>query len=224
MPTFDVIEKQGLKMIKATIQNETVRAEAGALHYMLGDIVLEAKMPSAGGFIKSLVTSESVFKPTYTGSGTIFFGPPTFNEYHTIDLQNEAWVLDKGAFVCAEESITLGAYRNKALSGLFSGEGFFQLKIEGTGKVVIQAQGPVEEIDLNNDTLTVDGSFAVARQAHLDFSVKKATKGLLSSAASGEGFVNVIKGTGKVMIAPVPTIYTNLVNEIAGPLAASKSQ
>ena len=73
MATFAVIEKQGLKMIKATINGETIRAEAGALHYMLGDIVLESKMPSAKGFLKSIVTQESVFKPTYTGTGEVFF-------------------------------------------------------------------------------------------------------------------------------------------------------
>lgn len=224
MPNFEVIEKQGLKMIKATINNESVKAEAGALHYMLGEIELTTKMPSAGGFLKSMITSESVFKPVYSGTGTIYFGPPIFGEYHILNLKDEAWVLDKGAFVCAEDSITFGAYVNKALSGLFSGEGFFQLKIEGTGQVVIQSQGPVEEINLTGQTLTVDGNFAVARQAHLDFSVKKAAKGFLSSASSGEGFVNVIQGTGKVLIAPVPTIYNNLVHEIAKPSAASKGK
>jgi len=72
MATFEVIERQGLRMVKATINNETIRAEAGALHYMQGDVTLESKAPSAGGFLKSLVTQESIFRPTYTGTGVIF--------------------------------------------------------------------------------------------------------------------------------------------------------
>ena len=37
----------------------------------------------------------------------------------------------------------------------------------------------------------------------LDFTVERAGKSLLGSAASGEGLVNVYRGTGKVLLAPV---------------------
>ncbi|MBC8355823.1 MAG: AIM24 family protein [Planctomycetes bacterium] len=214
MATFEIIEKQGLKMIKATIDNETIRAEAGALHYMKGLIQLESKAPSAKGFLKSMVTQESIFRPTYTGTGEIFYGPPTFGEYTMMDLNGEAWVLDKGAYVCSDIAIDVGVYANKAISGLLSGEGFFQTKVEGSGRVVIQSLGPLETIDLQNERLAVDGKFAVARQAHLNFSVQKATKGLLSSMTSGEGFLNIIEGTGRVLISPVPNLYANLLSEM----------
>lgn len=223
MATFEVIEKEGLKMVKATIQNETIRAEAWALHYMLGDIELTTTMPSAKGFLKSLVTQESIFKPAYKGNGEIFFGPPIFGEYHELILENEAWILDKGAYVCSDGSIEAGAFRNKAITGLVGGEGFFQTKVEGSGKVIIQAPGKIEILDLENQTLTVDGSFAVARQAHLDYSVQKAAKGILSSMASGEGLVNVIRGTGRVLLAPVPNIYNNLLSQLQSGMPAGTS-
>ncbi|MFT7639846.1 MAG: hypothetical protein ACI9G1_001584 [Pirellulaceae bacterium] len=223
MATFEVIERQGLRMVKATINNETIRAEAGALHYMQGDVTLESKAPSAGGFLKSLVTQESIFRPTYTGTGVIHFGPPAFGEYTTMPLEGGAWVLDKGAYVCSDIGIEIGVYRNKAIAGLLSGEGFFQTKVEGTGNLVIYSQGPLEAIDLSNDRLVVDGSFAVARQASLNFAVQKATKGLFSSMTSGEGFVNVIEGTGRVLLSPVPNIYVNLVNEMRSVMPVGKS-
>ncbi|MBT5927525.1 MAG: AIM24 family protein [Verrucomicrobia bacterium] len=214
MAIFQIIEKEGLKMVKATVQNETIRAEAGALHYMLGEIQLTTTMPSAKGFLKSLVTQESIFKPAYKGTGDIFFGPPIFGEYHELVLENEAWILDKGAYVCSDGSVEAGSFRNKTITGLIGGEGFFQTKVEGTGKVIIQAPGNIEIIDLENQTLTVDGSFAVARQAHLDYTVQKAAKGILSSMASGEGLVNVIRGSGRVLLAPVPNIYNNLITQM----------
>ncbi|MDK2971859.1 MAG: hypothetical protein PWP23_1614 [Candidatus Sumerlaeota bacterium] len=223
MATFEVIERQGLKMIKATINNETIRAEAGAMHYMRGQIALESKMPSAGGFLKSMVTQESVFRPTYTGTGEVYFGPPIFGEYLTLPLNGDAWILDKGAYVCSDIGIEVGVWRNKAVAGLMSGEGFFQTKVEGQGNVVIQAPGPVEAIDLVNDKLVVDGSFAIARQAHLDFSVQRATKGLLSSLTSGEGIVNVIQGTGRVLIAPVPNLYRNMMDHLIGHMLSMSS-
>ncbi len=214
MATFEIIEKQGLKMVKATIDNETIRAEAGALHYMKGLIQLESKTPSAKGFLKSMVTQESIFRPTYTGTGEIFFGPPTFGEYTMLDLANEAWVLDKGAYVCSDIAIDVGVYTNKAISGLLSGEGFFQTKVEGSGRLVIHSDGPLEAIDLQSERLAVDGKFAVARHANLNFSVQKAAKGLLGSMTSGEGLLNIIEGTGRVLLSPVPNLYANLLNEM----------
>ena len=43
---------------------------------------------------------------------------------------------------------------------------------------------------------------AIAWSDSLQFTVEKAGKSLLGSAVSGEGFVNVYKGTGKILMAP----------------------
>ena len=214
MATFEVVEQQGMKMIRAIVNNEVVRAESGALHYMRGNIEMESKAPTAAGFLKSLVTQENIFRPTYRGTGEIYFGPPIFGEYMVLPLNGEAWVLDQGAYVCSDAGVEIGAWRNKALTG-FLGEGFFQTKVEGRGSVVIKAQGPLQAIDLNNEKLVVDGKFAVARQAHLNYEVRRATKSLIGSVTSGEGLVNVIEGTGRVYLAPVPNIYQALVDEVS---------
>ena len=216
MATFEIVEQEKLKMIRATLNGETVKAEPGALHYMQGRIEIEVKLPSAKGFLKALATQESVIKTKFIGTGEVYFGPPIFGEYMVMDLNNETWILDKGAFVCSDDSIEIGAFRNKAMTALFSGEGMFQTKIEGTGKVVIQADGPIEKIDLKDDRLTVDGSFAVARQDCLDFKLKKAAKSLLASAGSGEGIVSVIEGTGTVYLSPIPNVYASLFASIGG--------
>ena len=44
---------------------------------------------------------------------------------------------------------------------------------------------------------------AVAWSNTLQFTVERSGKTLLGSAASGEGLVNVYRGTGKVLLAPV---------------------
>ena len=62
-----------------------------------------------------------------------------------------------------------------------------------------------------NNTLTVDGNFAVARDASLNYETKLLGKGLLSKMAGGEGFVNIISGTGKVYLSPVPSRFNNLI-------------
>lgn len=211
---FTVEEKQMLKMVKVEMQNSMFRCESGAMYYMQGNLQLESKMPSAGGLLKSMVTRESAFKPTISGTGTVYL-EPSFGEFTIMELNNETWILDKGAYYASEMGIEVGLWTNKAISGLFSGEGFFQTQVSGSGKLVIVSSGPLEEINLVNDRLVVDGSFAVARTAGIEFTVNKASKGLFSTFTSGEGIVNTFTGTGKVLIAPAANRYITLVRYLS---------
>jgi uncharacterized protein (AIM24 family) len=211
---FEVVEKETLKFLKAEFDNSAVRYESGGMYYMQGNLDLEANMPSAGGFLKSMVTRESVVKPVIRGSGTVWF-EPTFGNFTIMDLGGEEWILDKGAYYASEMGIDISSFTNKSISGLFSGEGFFQTKVSGVGKVVIFSNGPLETIELNNGKLVVDGSFAVARQASVQLTVSKANKGIFGSMISGEGIVNTFTGTGKVLIAPAANKYITMINYLS---------
>lgn len=221
MATFEIVEKQGLKMIRATITEELIRSEAGALHYMRGPIQMDVAAPTAAGFLKAMAAGESVVRPTYRGTGEIYFGPPIFGEYTMLDLANHQWILDQGAYVCSDAGIEVGVWRNKTLTGIFGTEGLWQTTVSGTGRVVIQSAGPLEVLDLHSDRLVVDGSFAVARTGDLTLTYQKATKGLLASAASGEGFVNVIEGSGRVLLSPVPNAWHNMVEAVVAAIPTS---
>ena len=213
MPEYEIVVEDELRMVKVTLNGDEVRSERGAMHYMKGQIEMVSSMPGVGKLLKSVVTKESIFRPTYKGAGEVFFGPPTFDEYHIIDLNNESWVLDQGAYVCSDMSIEVGAIRNKgAKTMLFGGEGIFQTSVQGSGKLVFKSPGPLQEIHLNGETLTVDGSFAVAREGSLHFQTQLLGKGIMSKATGGEGFVNVISGTGKVLLAPVPTKWNTILD------------
>jgi uncharacterized protein (AIM24 family) len=211
---FEVVEKETLKFLKAEFENSAVRYESGGMYYMQGNLDLEANLPTAGGFLKSMVTRESVVKPVIRGSGTVWF-EPTFGNFTIMDLKGDEWILDKGAYYASEMGIEIGSFTNKSISGLFSGEGFFQTKVSGTGKVVIFSNGPLETIELNNGKLVVDGSFAVARQSSVQLTVSKANKGIFGSMISGEGIVSTFTGTGKVMIAPAANKYITMINYLS---------
>ena len=59
------------------------------------------------------------------------------------------------------------------------------------------------EVVLENDELKIDGNLAVCWSSNLDFTVERTTKTLVGSAVSGEGLVNVYRGTGRVLMCPV---------------------
>lgn len=117
-------------------------------------------------------------------------------------------------FYCAQGSVTVKPVMQRSISSaLGGGEGLFQISLSGTGLVVLECPVPSCEIDiieLQNDTLRVDGNFAVLRSASLQFTVERSAKSLIGSAISGEGLVNVYRGTGSVWLAPTIKIYNTI--------------
>ena len=59
------------------------------------------------------------------------------------------------------------------------------------------------EVTLKDDVIKLDGNMAVAWSGSLDFTVERSGKSLIGSAVSGEGLVNVYRGTGKILFSPV---------------------
>lgn len=211
MVNFEIQTKEMLKTVKIDLNNESVRVESGAMYYMMGKIAMEAAAPSAKGLLKSFVSGEKAVRPVYSGTGTIYL-EPSYGEFTILDLNNEEWILDKSSYYASDMSIAIDIFKNKAMAGIMSGEGFFQTKVSGKGKVVMSSTGPLERIELKNDKLVVDGNFAIARTGNIEFKVEKASKGLFGTMISGEGLVNTFEGTGTVLISPVPFHYSALMN------------
>ncbi len=211
--TFDVVTRERLNMVKVDLENAAFRYEAGAMHYMKGNLELQSDLPGVGSIFKSMITKEKIIKPVISGTGTVFL-TPSFGEFTILELDNDEWILDRGAYYASELNIELGAFTNRAISAMFSGEKWFQTVVAGTGKVIINSAGPLEEVELVNDKLVVDGSFAVARTSGIELKVAKATRGIFSTVISGEGLVNTFTGTGKVLVAPVDNYFNTLIHTV----------
>ena len=68
----------------------------------------------------------------------------------------------------------------------------------------------VLRIDLKDETLQVDGNFALMRTGRIEFSVEKSTRSLLGTITSGEGLLQTFRGTGSVWLAPTQEVYQRL--------------
>ncbi|MCQ2521310.1 MAG: AIM24 family protein [Lachnospiraceae bacterium] len=186
--------------------------QAGAMQWMSGNIQMGSGVKGVGDFlgkfVASKVTKESAVKPEYVGNGQLML-EPTYRHILLTDLAE--WggsvVLDDGLFLACQTGIQHKVVaRSNVTSAVFGGEGLFNLSLNGSGIVALESIVPREELfefELNNDVLKIDGNMAVAWSGSLEFTVEKSAKGLISSAVSGEGFVNVYRGTGKVWMAPV---------------------
>jgi uncharacterized protein (AIM24 family) len=92
---FEVIHQEGVRLVKATLKNEAIRTESGALYYMRGDVTMESKAPSASGFLKARATGEKVFRPTYTDTGEVYL-EPSFGNFHVFELGASEWIIERG--------------------------------------------------------------------------------------------------------------------------------
>lgn len=206
-----------LKQVRVTLENGSAITEAGALHFLQGDLEATSSVGGVAGigkaFLKNLTTQESVFTPKYEGTGELYL-EPSFGFYMIRSLKNEEIIADKGLFYCGSGSLDVGIAAQKNISSaLLGGEGFFQVSVKGTGLCVFAIPVPVDElkrVDLKDDTLKVDGNFAVMRTGQIDFTVEKSTKGLLGSLTSGEGLLQTFRGTGTVWLAPTQSIYQRI--------------
>ena len=134
---------------------------------------------------------------------------PTYRHIILLDLAdwNGSIVLDDGLFLACDSNLKHKAVmRSNLSSAVAGGEGLFNLGINGSGVLCLESPCPREElveITLDNDVLKIDGNMAIAWSGSLNFTVERSGKSLIGSAASGEGLVNVYRGTGKVLLAPV---------------------
>lgn len=221
MAHFEVIRNEGVQMVHATLRNEMIRSEAGALSYMRGDLALESHGPGAGGLFKAMASGESIYRPTYTGTGDVYL-EPSFANFHVFALGGREWILERGAYWASDGTVEVDVHRERALTSVLGGQGMinFQTKVRGNGQVVVVAQGDVQELFLNNDTLVVDGTFVVARTGNLQYRIERVTKSLFGSMSSGEGLVSTFQGTGTVLIAPIPFWRYRLMQAQGVPRAA----
>lgn len=200
------------RQVLCDLKQANITLQAGAMQWSVGNVNATTGVKGVGDlFGKALqgkVTGESAIKPEYTGERPA--GAGAYLQAHSSPgpgRLNGSIVLDDGLFLACDARLKHKAVMRSNLSSAVAGnEGLFNLGITGNGVLCLESDCPREElveITLQDDVLKVDGNLAVAWSGSLSFTVERSGKTLIGSAASGEGLVNVYRGTGKVLLAPV---------------------
>ena len=200
------------RQLSCDVSLSNITIQAGAMQWMVGDVKATTGLKGVGDFIgksfRGKVTKESAIKPEYTGTGKLVL-EPTYKHILLIDVDdwNGSIVIEDGLFLaCDSELKHKAVMRSNLSSAALGGEGLFNLGLYGGGVVALESYVPREElieIELIEDELKIDGNMAIAWSGSLKFTVERSGKTLMGSAASGEGLVNVYRGTGRVLMAPV---------------------
>ena len=209
--------------------------QAGSMQWMGGNVQATSGVKGIGDFLgkalKGAVTKETAVKPEYVGEGCLVL-EPTYKYIILADIGkwgSAGMTIEDGMFLACDANVKSKVIARKNLSSAVLGsEGLFNLSLQGNGVAALESNVPEDElieVILENDELKIDGNLAVCWSSNLEFTVERSTKTLVGSAVSGEGLVNVYRGTGRVLMCPVAptTSLFESTNTMAAKAAAKSS-
>lgn len=210
------MSKMGVRRRQIVIElngKESAIIQAGSMQWMAGHVKATTGIKGVGDFVgkmvKGAITKETAVKPEYVGNGILVL-EPTYKYLILVDVGSwgeKGMTIEDGIFYACSGTVKNKLTARKTISSTVLGkEGFFNLSLVGEGVAALESNVPYEElieVEHDNDELKIDGNLAVCWSSGLEFTVERSTKTLVGSAVSGEGLVNVYRGTGKVLMSPV---------------------
>jgi uncharacterized protein (TIGR00266 family) len=205
---YKIVHQGAFPMVHVDLaQGESIKAESGAMVAMSPTIDVAGK--ADGGLLKGLgrmLAGETFFFQTLTagrGPGRVLFAHTIPGEIAPINMDGTVtYCLQKNGFLAGSAQLDVSTKMQNLTKGLFSGEGFFIVKVSGTGTLFVSTYGGIHPIDLAaGEEFIIDNSHLVAWPDSMTYTIEKAAKaGWISSMTSGEGLVCRFKGPGRVLI------------------------
>jgi len=222
------IQGNNLPVVVCTLADgETMVAESGAMSWMSPN--MEMSTTSGGGVGKvlgRLFAGEHMFQNLYTayGNGMIAFSSSFPGSIRAIEITpDNPVVVQKSAFLAAEQGVELSVFFQKKLgAGFFGGEGFIMEKLSGQGTAFVEFDGSAIEYTLApNQQIVVSTGHIAMMEASCSMDIRQ-IKGAKNILLGGEGLFNtVITGPGRVVLQTMP--MSKFASQIGPHLAAQAS-
>lgn len=202
-------------------KGEGMYTQSGGMAWMSDGVKMDTN--SRGGLLKGfgrMLAGESMFMATYMAAepgASVAFSTTVPGEILPVNVgETGSLICQKGAFLCAEESVNLDVVLTKKLSsGFFGGEGFILQELNGKGMAFLEVDGDKVIKDLApGETIHVDTGNVVAFQSSVKYEIET-VKGMKNIFLGGEGlFLTKLTGPGRVIL------QTQNISEFAQRVAA----
>lgn len=185
---------------------ERLKAESDAMIAMSATIDVEGGVEGGllGGLGRMLAREKFFFQylTAKRGPGEVIFSHAIPGGIIDVEMDGSYDLrVQKDGFVAATEHIEVDTKMQNLSQGLFSGGGFFILKIRGRGTVFLGSYGAIHAITLDQgEEFIVDNGHLVAWPDFMTYRIEKASNGWISSITSGESLVCRFFGPGTVLI------------------------
>ena len=186
-------------------EGRSIRAEAGAMLSMSGNVELEAKLQGGVvGALKRMVTRESMFVSSFTargGAGEVLFGPPVPGDVVGLEVSGRTLLVQSSSWLASEPDVVLDT-QFAGFRGLFSGEGLFFIQVSGRGTCLLSSYGAIVRRSIPaGGRYVVDTGHVVAFDARMGYTLRRAARsGWIRSFMSGEALVAEFTGPGDLWL------------------------
>ena len=189
-------------------KGEAMYSQKGGMAWQTEGITM--KTNAKGGVMKSLgrmFSGESIFMNTYTAEvdgAKIAFATTVPGNIVALNIEKHptGFMLQKGAFLCAEPGVDIKvAFTKKISSGFFGGEGFILQNASGKGTLFLEVDGdPVIKKLGEGEVIKVDTGNVVGFESTVKYEVEM-VKGIGNVLLGGEGlFLTKLTGPGKIIL------------------------
>lgn len=205
---YEILGKT-VPVVETTLnKGESLYTQSGGMTWQSQGIKMATN--ARGGVMRSLgriFTGESIFMSSYTAEvdgAKIAFATTVPGDIMPVNMSEipNGLILQKGAFLCAEDDIELKVKFTKKISaGLFGGEGFILQEAQGNGMMFLEIDGdPIIKELAAGEVLKVDTGNIVAFEPSISYQIET-VKGLGNIFLGGEGlFLTKLTGPGKVIL------------------------
>lgn len=204
---YEILHQGAFPILKVNLdQGENIKAESGAMVTMSPGIRLEGKIEGGlMGGIGRMLAGEKFFFQTMVaqnGPGEVMLAASPPGGVADVQLDGSySLLVQKDGFLAGSSGISVDTKMQNLAKGLFSGEGFFIVRISGSGLVFVNSFGSIHPLTLQQgEEVIIDNQHLVAWPDYMHYTIEKASSGWMSSITSGEGLVCRFRGPGTVMI------------------------
>lgn len=202
---IEIVKGPGNAAAKITLDgDERVTAEGGAMIAAGAGVDIETttRAKGKGGLLsgfKRMLGGESFFLNHFTApadGGEVWLAAALSGDMCVIDVPECGLAVEGGGFVACEQPVEMDVGW-QGFKSLFSGEGLFWLKVDGSGRIVINSFGGIYTVDVDGEYI-VDTGHIVAFENSLSFRVSKAAGSWMTAFLGGEGLVSRFSGKGRI--------------------------
>ena len=188
---------------------EKMITEKGSMVWMSPNMQMDTQGGGVGKMFSKAFSGESMFRNIYTakGTGMIAFGSSFPGKILAIEIApGKEIILQKSAFLAAEEGVETSIHFNKKVSaGFFGGEGFIMQRIHGQGIAFAEIDGELVQYELRpGEQMVVDTGNVAGFESTVSIEIQQVA-GLKNKLLGGEGFFNtVLTGPGRIWLQTMP--------------------
>jgi len=210
--TYTLDKNDAFPMVRISLpKGEKILIEPGCMVYRNEGIVLSATLNNGGSggifkaYVRSARSGESMYKTeveSISDDALIVIAPSLPGQIVELEVGEKHYFLNDGVFLAMDETVNYSIQRTTFHKALLAGQGgMYVMETNGVGKMIINAYGSLDKIELDGtQTITIDNHHVIAWDSSLNYDIRLETGSIGGSVRTGEGIVNTFSGVGTIYL------------------------